>query len=154
MSWGLREGFAAGAGGAWVAIDRRLFCLLSGILGSNCGNIDLIGTGETEDCDDCGDAAEVPVRTLLLLLLELEASTADGDLDLPNGGGGGGYFWVSSMICSSTDSVLPESLTSCSGIGDSGSLLTGGFLTPLRKGFVDPFGLGDGGGNNWNWLMV
>lgn len=57
------------------------------------------------------------------------------------------------MIWSITASVLVESLISSRGIGDPGSTCTVSFLAPFRNGFLFPL-TGDGGGNNWNWLIV
>lgn len=40
-------------------------------MGSNWGNIDLIGTDEADDCEDCGDTADDVVLLLVLILLGL-----------------------------------------------------------------------------------
>jgi len=68
-------------------------------------------------------------------------------------GGGGAKDCVSSIIWSGTASVLVGSLISSREIGDPASISTVGFLAPFRKGFLFPL-TGDGGGNNWNWLIV
>lgn len=76
-------------------------------------------------------------------------ATAGGDLDLEaSPGGGGGIPWVSSIIRSSKDSVLPGSLISSRGIEEAGSDVATGFFPALRNGLLDLFTSGDGGGNN------
>lgn len=54
-----------------TGIDGSLFCWLSCVLGSKRGNIDLIGNGETDDCEEFGEVVESVLLPLLLLLLAL-----------------------------------------------------------------------------------